>query len=93
MVNQLVLLLPILVRFSITCHNFVLLCNGIISFPVFGRRSQYFRTLVFLHSHDRISSSEPSGLLLYTRNAKLHDDIKRTAMRSFRKSKEPYLTF
>jgi hypothetical protein len=37
--------------------------------------------------------SEPSGLLIYTQNSKLHDDIKRTAMRSFRKSKEPYLTF
>ena len=40
-----------------------------------------------------IISSEPSGLLIYTKNAKLHDDIKRTAMRSFRKSREPYLTF
>ncbi|CAF4432967.1 unnamed protein product, partial [Adineta steineri] len=37
--------------------------------------------------------NEPSGLLIYTQNSKLHDDIKSTAMRSFRKLKEPYLTF
>ncbi|CAF4832213.1 unnamed protein product, partial [Rotaria sp. Silwood1] len=36
--------------------------------------------------------NEPSGLLIYTQNSKLHDDIKCTAMRSFRKLKEPYLT-
>ncbi|CAF3834373.1 unnamed protein product [Rotaria sordida] len=37
--------------------------------------------------------NEPSGLLIYTQNSKLHDDIKSTAMRSFRKLKQPYLTF
>jgi hypothetical protein len=37
--------------------------------------------------------SEPSGLLIYTQDSKLHDDIKKTSMRLFRKSKEPYLTF
>ncbi|CAF2494010.1 unnamed protein product [Rotaria sp. Silwood2] len=36
--------------------------------------------------------NEPSGLLIYTQNSKLHEDIKSTAMRSFRKLKEPYLT-
>ncbi|CAF0933142.1 unnamed protein product [Adineta ricciae] len=37
--------------------------------------------------------NEPSGLLMYTQNAQLHDNIKKTAMRLFRKSREPYITF
>ena len=39
------------------------------------------------------NSSDPSGLLIYTKNAQLHDNIKRTSMRLFPKHKQPYLTF
>ena len=90
--KHLIYLNLVYVPFNIIYHNFDWLSSGIIFFLAYEHQSKTTMSILLSSGH-LVYHSEPSGLLIYTRNSKLHDNIKGTAMRSFRKLKEPYLTF